>query len=77
MKWFNAGTRFVVAILFLVGAFVLFTSMLFEGIEENDLMKSVVGALLSGALVPGIAIILQFYFRTSSPAEKKDSEEIR
>jgi cell shape-determining protein MreD len=76
MKWWNSVSRWALGILFLIGAYTMFIRMLITGVEENEITKAVIGALLSGTLVPGIIMILQFYFRRASDAEKKDSTNV-
>ena len=74
MSKLNAMHRFILAIVFTLFSFVIPLSVLIWGITEGDMVKAVVGAFLNGIIGAILKDIYQFYFRTSSQAEKKEAE---
>lgn len=67
MSKLNATHRFILAMTFIVISLGLIFGAYF--FEISDFLKG----LLNGVCGSGIIIVLQFYFRTSSDAEKKEA----
>ena len=66
--------RFIIAILFLIGGYFFALKALFDGIAEGDFTRSILSALLTGILIPCTVLIIQFYFRKSSSADKPEEK---
>lgn len=63
-----AKHRFILAVIFMVLSFGIIIGTYFLPISEA------LTEFIKGVSTAGIIIILQFYFRTSSDAEKKEAE---
>lgn len=75
MKLVNALTRWIFAMTFIIGIGFLLYKFVMAGIQENDLIKILVGSFFTGVATMGIEQMIFFYFRTSSPAEKEKTEQ--
>ncbi len=67
MSKLNAKHRFALAVIFMFLSFGTIIATYFLPTSEA------LAEFMKGAGVAGIIIILQFYFRTSSSAEKKEA----
>lgn len=77
MSRLNATHRFILAVLFTLFAFSIPMFVLIWGVTEGEMVKAVIGAFLNGLIGAILKDIYQFYFRTSSEAEKKDLDNIK
>ena len=69
-KWtVNTLVRGIFGFAFLYGSYVVVKKMLWDGLTEGDLVKSIVGAVLTGIIVPIITMIFMFFFRKGAPTD--------
>jgi hypothetical protein len=74
MSKLNAWHRFAITILFIVFGFGFSTFLVIHGIQDNAIGEVVLGTFFDGVIAGTLKDIGQFYFRTSSKAEKKIEE---
>lgn len=66
INWNNI-LKWVMGMSIIGGILVIFYFILFVGAKENDITSAIVG----GALIPILTLVVQFFFRKASSGEKQ------
>lgn len=68
MNWNNVA-KYILGGGIIAGILVILNNILFVGIVENG---DIASAVIGGALIPILLIVVQFFFRKASTKEKQE-----